>query len=132
MWRSIGGARKLYQPTMNGDGGRSWPGSDALQKETRLSSSLRCSVRKGLSIPALASTENQQLADTSASQNDHLLRRNPQNVVLHLDLPAGERRFNVLLELRNRRRAVLAVEAARIVHEDHVAEALVAENGFQL
>src|SRR6185437_10203798 len=71
VWRSIGGARKLYQPTMNGDGGRSWPGSDALQKETRLSSSLRCSVRKGLSIPALASNDDQQLADGPRSRNDH-------------------------------------------------------------
>src|SRR5882724_8481559 len=48
------------------------------------------------------------------------LLRDPQDVILYLDLVSRELRFNLLLELRHRRRAVLAVESARVVHQNHV------------
>ena len=55
---------------------------------------------------------------------------NPQNVVLHFYAYSREFSFNPLLELRDGRRAVLAVEAARIVHQDHVLEAGIFQDGF--
>src|ERR1041385_7926447 len=56
---------------------------------------------------------------------------NPQNVVLHFYAYSREFSFNLLFELRDGRRAVLAVEAARIVHQDHVLEAGICQDGFQ-
>lgn len=50
---------------------------------------------------------------------------------LHLDLAPGGMRFNMLLDLRYCGSAVLAVEAAGVVHEDHATEA-VAQDGLKL
>src|SRR5690242_19338185 len=100
-------------------------------RKRRLSHLLRGVRSKNrLSIPTLASTENRQLAETSAVRP--LLRRDAQDVVLHLDLASRKRRFNVLIELRYGGRAILAVEAAGVIHEDYVTEAMVAEDGLKL
>lgn len=59
-------------------------------------------------------------------------RRNPQDVVFHFCGEARELGFNALLEFGNRGSAILAVQAARIVHQDDVPLHGVSEDCLQL
>ncbi len=88
-------------------------------------------------VPQTADHRIQRCAKKQSNQHQHdfqcalsnhdvlllapqFLLRDPQDVILYLDLVSRELRFNLLLELRHRRRAVLAVEAPRVVHQNHV------------
>src|SRR6266853_2092379 len=55
----------------------------------------------------------------------------PQNVILYLDLASRKLGFDALRELWNRGRAVLAVEAASVVHKDDVRVAGIAQDGLK-
>src|SRR6266849_4554114 len=57
--------------------------------------------------------------------------RDPQNVMLHLHHSSRELSFNALLELRDGGSAVLAVEAAGIVHQDDVVFDRMPQDGFK-
>lgn len=61
-----------------------------------------------------------------------LLLRDSQNIVFNFHLPSRKLRFDTLLQFRHGRRAVLAVEAAGVVHEDDVALHAMPQDGIEL
>src|SRR6266853_42569 len=60
-----------------------------------------------------------------------LLRRDPQDVILYLDFASRKLRLNPLLQLLHCGRAVLAVEAASVIHQDYVRVARIFQDGFK-
>ena len=57
---------------------------------------------------------------------------NAQNVVLHFHFAPGDFQFNTPLEFFHRRRAVLAVQSARIVHQNYMRFQLMIQDGLKL